>query len=100
MNVKNASIFAAIILLLGILNGWPYLYFILLRWAITFISIYVAYEFKQAKIESWMVVFGVVALVFNPIFPIYLTRQSWIPIDFVTSILFFFAGFSIKNKHA
>ena len=32
--------------------------------------------------------FGLVAVLFNPLLPIYLTREVWIPIDLLTAVLF------------
>lgn len=51
-------------------------------------------EFKKG-ITFWVVIFGIVAIVFNPVFPVYLgSKQVWQPIDIGTSILFLIKAFN------
>lgn len=97
MKIKWLSVASGIILLLAIVPSWPYSYYILLRWAIFISSMIVAYRFYNSKGTGWALAFGAVAFLFNPIFPIYLTRQTWAPIDLVSAVLFFIAGFSKKK---
>lgn len=98
MNIKWLCIASGILLLLAIPTGWPYDFYILLRWLIFISSIIVAYGFYKSKVTAWAFIFGAVALLFNPIAPIYLNKQSWVPIDFVTAILFFLAAYSTKKE--
>jgi hypothetical protein len=97
MNIKLLCVASGIILLLAIVLSWPYSYYILLRWAIFASSIIVAIGFYNSKVTGWALVFGAVAFLFNPIFPVYLTRQTWTPIDLISAVLFFIAGFSKKK---
>jgi len=98
MNMKNVCIGAGILLLSALLNIWPYNFYVLLRWVICGLAIYVGYGFHKSKLDVWTLIFGAVAFVFNPIFPVYLSKASWAPIDFVASLLFFIAGFSCRKK--
>jgi len=97
MNIKWLCVASGVILILAIVPTWPYSYYILLRWAIFISSIIVAAGFYNSKITGWALVFGAIAFLFNPIFPVYLNRQTWTPIDLVSAILFFIAGFSKKK---
>lgn len=97
MNLKWLCIASGIILLLAIIPTWPYGYYILLRWAIFTSSILVAVGFYNSKLTGWSLIFGGIAFLFNPIFPIYLSRQMWTPIDLLSAVLFFIAAYS-KRK--
>ena len=75
-------------LLLGALADLPYGYYQLLRFVVCGVGVYVAYAaYSWQKI--WAVwVFGFVALLFNPLAPIRLSREIWQPIDVACAILF------------
>ncbi len=98
MNMKGLCIVSGVILIAGIIPTWPYSYYILLRWAIFFSAIIAVYGFYNSKLFGWSLVFGAIAFLFNPIIPIYLTRQIWAPIDLVTGSLYFIAGFLTKKN--
>jgi flagellar biosynthesis component FlhA len=97
MNIKWLSIASAVLLLLGIPSGWPYAYYTLLRWAITVFTAIVAYNFYKQGKSSWTWVFGGIAVLFNPIAPIYLDKVVWVVIDVVVAGLFFKTAF-LKNE--
>ena len=98
MNMKGLCIVSGIILIAGIIPSWPYDYYVLLRWAIFFSALITAYGFYNSKLTGWTLVFGAIAFLFNPIIPVYLTRQIWTPIDLVAGVLYFLAAFSSKEK--
>lgn len=98
MNIKGLAIISSILLLLGIPSGWPYNYYVLLRFTIFLSSIIFAYGFYKSKLTGWALVFGVIAFLFNPIIPIYLNKSHWILIDLTSAILFFLAAYSSKKK--
>ena len=82
------------ILLLVALGDWPYVYYQLLRFAVCGVSVYLAWAWGK----SWSVLlFGGVAVLFNPILPIHLPREIWQIIDLALSVLFFIveAGFEV-----
>jgi FtsH-binding integral membrane protein len=46
-------------------------------------------EYQRAdKIGLWIIIFGLVALLFNPVIPVYLTRHIWFFIDLGVAALF------------
>ena len=96
--MKTLSIVSGIALLLAIPSGWDYSYYVLLRWFICGASAYIAYGFYNSKLPGWAFIFGGIAFLFNPIFPVYLTKSSWVAIDLVAAIVFFVAAFSAKKK--
>lgn len=77
---------AAVFLILAIFN-LPSEYYVFLRWMITAISVYVAIAFGDTSNNKiWL--FVAIALVFNPIVPIYSTRSVWFFVDSVSAGIF------------
>jgi len=90
----------AILFLLGALGDWPYGYYQLLRWLILGIGGYSAYLAYNSERKVWVGIFGVIALLFNPIIPFYLSKDTWQFIDIVVAIIFFvslFYNYERKN---
>lgn len=96
--MKWLSIISGVLLLLSIPNGWSYDYYIILRWVICGTSIFNAIGFSNSKHNSWALVFGGLAFLFNPLFPVYLNKSSWVGIDLISAIVFFLAAYSIRKK--
>ncbi len=92
MSLKKPSIIAGILLLLAIPPVWPYGYYIFLRWVIFAISFLIAYRLSKIDLNYWVLAFGVIAFLFNPIFPIYLSKSIWVVIDLVSAFIFFKVG--------
>lgn len=77
---------------------WPYVYYQLLRWIIFISGIVVSYGFYKSHLQGWMLVFGAITILFNPIFPVYLYQKSyWIGIDLIIGIIFLNASGSSKK---
>jgi len=95
MNLKYLSIASGVMLLLAILN-LPYGYYTFLRLGITLSAGLFAYRFYESKETVWAIVFGAIALLFNPIVPVYLDKSTWVMIDIVTAIVFFYSS---TKKH-
>jgi len=88
----------AALALLGALAPWPYGYYQLLRFVVCPVSAYVAYlAYNWHKLwATWL--FGFIAILFNPLIPIHLSRELWQPIDFVCAILFVVIIFAFKKS--
>ena len=76
----------------------PYGYYTFLRIVVCGVAAFTAYFSYEIKKEIWAVVFGMIAILFNPISPISLSREIWAPIDIGTGILFIISTFFIKIK--
>lgn len=84
-------------MLLGALGDWPYGYYQLLRFVVCGVSVYaafMAYTWKKLW-ATW--VFGIIAVLFNPLAPIHLSRDLWQPIDFACALLFAVVAFVLKE---
>ncbi len=87
----------AILFLLGALGNWPYNYYQFLRWLILGIGGYSAYLVYNSERKIWTGIFVAIALLFNPIIPFYLQKDTWQFIDVATAVIFSVSLF-IKNK--
>lgn len=95
--LKLTSILCAIFLGLAAFK-LPIEYYTFLRLTITIGALLIVIAESKKKISIYSVVFGIVALLFNPILPVYLYKKSiWIPIDIATACLFFFHSIKLKS---
>lgn len=85
---KHWYLLAVGIFLLGALGSWPYAYYQLLRWVVCGVGAYTAYMAYESGRTSWAWVFGVIAVLFNPIVPFYFARDTWQVLDLVAAIPF------------
>lgn len=68
----------------------PYGYFIFLRIVITGCSGYLAYlEYTRRKgLSLFVVLFILLAILFNPLIPIYFSKTIWMSIDIFAALIF------------
>jgi len=90
-NFKKYLIILSVFMLFGAVAEWPYGYYIFLRWITCIASILVIFQAFEKSIDWAKVVFIIIAILFNPIAPIYLSRSTWIPLDIVIAIVFIFS---------
>ena len=81
-----------VMLFLAIPSGWPDGYYTLLRWVVCLTTGYLAYEdYRQGRKKS-PVLLGAIAVLFNPIVPIHLSKADWAVADFVIAVILIFYG--------
>ncbi|WP_431163272.1 DUF6804 family protein [Flagellimonas beolgyonensis] len=84
--VQVLSVFCALLLFLAVFRA-PREYYWLLR-TIVFVGALLVVV-KNRKHMYLMILFGLVAILFNPVFPIFLYKKLfWLPLDILTGILF------------
>lgn len=81
---KPATI-AAIVLLILALFSWPYDYYVFLRWVVAGVAIFLTYLGYETKRQGWAVILAIIALLFNPLIPVHLDRETWQIIDLVVA---------------
>lgn len=83
----------AALLLLGIAD-MPSGYYTLLRIYVCLFSVLIAYNsYEKNGVNLTVILFGAIALLFNPIIPVYLyDKEIWIIIDIVCAVLFIIKG--------
>lgn len=89
-------------LLLLALADMPSGYYVLMRIIVCVASAIVAYGSykRENSLNGSAILFGLMAILFNPIIPIYLyDREIWMPIDIIGAIIFVIKGFVFKNSN-
>ena len=64
-------------------------------------SAFIIYDnFKKINnVNPTIVIFSIILIVFNPIFPIRLNRESWLPIDLITASIYFYHYIKIRKQN-
>lgn len=79
------QVIAALCLFWALLPN-PYGFYMLVRIIVCGVCAYLAYQYEGSQTASaWLL--GFTAVVYNPIIPIYLSREVWMPIDLLTAVL-------------
>lgn len=89
------ALIAAIMLIIAI-APLAYAYYELLRWIVCCGAVFIAVmTYRWNKIWATCL-FGLIAVLFNPLSPIHLTKQIWQPIDLTCALLFFVSIFLLR----
>lgn len=67
----------------------PYSYYLSLRGLLFGGCILIGFLLKDIENKNWLYAIVGIAIIFNPLFPIHLTKLIWMPINLVTAIIFF-----------
>ena len=96
-NMKYILFICAGFLLLAVAE-LPYGYYTLLRLVVTIGAVLVVYNEYSKQLNFWVISFGIIALLFNPIFPIHLRdKELWAIIDVLCAIIFIVKGIKTKS---
>lgn len=95
---KNIASVITIVMLLVAIADLPYGYYTLLRCVVTASAIFLVWTAYESKRTFWLFLMGIVAILFNPLIPIHLDKETWVIIDFIVAILFLVSIFKIKSK--
>lgn len=87
----------AALMLLSATGRHAYDFYTLLRWVVCATGIWVVVEARICR-QNWAVTtFAALALLFNPIMPVHLSRGVWQPIDVVAALLFVAAAVTLRR---
>jgi hypothetical protein len=77
----------------------PVGFYTLLRILVTIGTIYIICAEVQKGITISTILFGLIAILFNPLLPIYLLDKSaWVPFDLISGIIFLIKAFLVNGK--
>lgn len=95
--MKSLLIFCAACCFVAILK-LPIGYYTWLRAVVTLSALLIVCNSIRLKNYYWAIIFTVIAILFNPVFPIYLHRKlPWMPIDIIVGLLFLLLAFWKKK---
>ncbi len=95
---KNTAIIVSLIILITavLVEGLPYGFFTFLRWVVSGTAAYLTWFSLNYEKRGFPLIMGVIAILFNPIVPIYLTRDLWKIIDLVVAAILLVSFFALK----
>jgi lysylphosphatidylglycerol synthetase-like protein (DUF2156 family) len=91
------AVLAGVLLLIAV-APLEYGFYTALRIAVTAAAIWVAVAAVRSRQVGWAVVAAALAILFNPLIPVWLSKGVWIPIDLVGAALMIFAGVFVRSK--
>ena len=95
--MKTLLLICAGLLFLG-LADLPIGYYTILRIVVTIGSVAVVMTEFENGFNFWVIIFGLIAVIFNPLLPVYLNGKSvWMPIDIIVGIIFIIKSFTLKK---
>jgi FtsH-binding integral membrane protein len=91
---------AGVMLLWALNPANPYGYYILLRWVCCAAFTYLALKAHSQGKEGWVWVLGVMAVIYNPIIRIHLTREIWSAVNIATLVIALSSIFAVRSLPA
>ena len=78
--------------------SFPYGFYTFLRLSISISAGFIIYLInkKVKKVDTISIIFAVIVILYNPIIPIHLTREIWMPINFISAVVYFYGFYKIK----
>jgi len=78
--------------------SFPYGFYTFLRLSISISAGFIIYlrNKKVKKVDTISIIFAVIVILYNPIIPIHLTREIWMPINFISAVVYFYGFYKIK----
>lgn len=100
----KAFLIVCAVLLFAAVFKLPIGYYTFLRITITLGALIIVFTEYKKQATFWVIIFGLIAILFNPVIPVYLYKKSlWFPIDILVGVLFLVKAFIpskqvLKNK--
>lgn len=97
--MRIASIITAIFLFIAVLH-LPIGYYRFMRIGVTIAAINLIIQEGKKGVNAWVIIFSIIAILFNPILPIYLgSKSTWMPIDIIAGAFFLIFAFTKKENN-
>lgn len=91
------STIASALLLIGAAPIHAYSYYIFLRWVVCAAAIWFCYSAFAVE-RGWLLIVGVpLAILFNPIVPIYMHKATWSVLDVAAAVVLFGFSWAIRS---
>jgi hypothetical protein len=96
--MKTLLLICAGLLFIGLVD-LPIGFYTLLRIVVTIGSVAVVVTEFENGLSFWIITFGLIGILFNPLIPVYLNDKSaWMPIDIIGGIIFIIKSFTLKQN--
>ena len=97
---KVAAIASIILLVLAVTTRWPYGFYTFLRIVVCATAVWLAVEAYQFRKTPLALVLGGLAVLFNPLIPIYMRRTQWRWFDFLALLVLVISVGIVRPRRA
>jgi hypothetical protein len=97
---KVAAIVSIVLLVLAVFSRWPYGFYSFLRIVVCGTAAWLAVEAYQLRKTPLACVLGGLAVLFNPLFPIYMRRTQWRWFDLLALLVLAISVVILRPKRA
>tara|TARA_B100001989_G_C24516571_1_gene453492 strand:+ start:232 stop:558 length:327 start_codon:yes stop_codon:yes gene_type:complete len=97
-NLKLPYIFVILLSLIAVFP-MPYGYYSILRICVCvcgLLTAYIDFQNGKPKVTTWLCI--LLAVIFNPVIPIHLTREIWLVLNVIAAWLFGYLTYNISRK--
>jgi len=91
-------IVAIVLLIMPVVRNFPVRYYIFLRWVIFLCALCLAAKSYELEKREWLWTSLTIAILFNPVVPVYLHRRIWKIADLLTAAVFIAAIFKVLEN--
>ena len=74
-----------------------YIFYELVKLIVVGVMVYGVYYTHKLEMKTWMVVFAVIVILFNPFLPVHLSRQAWEVFDLAAAGVLLLSVFLLKS---
>jgi len=86
---KIVIVVSILLLLAATIKISEYGYYQFLRIWVTLVGGYFCYNTYKTRNHNWSIIFTIIIVLFNPLYPIYLEKETWQIVDVICAITFF-----------
>ena len=98
--MKRVLLVCAAFLFMGIAH-FPIGFYTAVRIVVCLGSCLVIYDEFKGEFSLWIILFGLMAILFNPIVPVFLNnREAWMPIDIICGIICLIKAFGNEIQNS
>ena len=95
----SPQVIVIVMLAWSTLTVMPHDYYLVLRIAVCFSSLYLGYQALKTHQGFWVLVSGFMAIIYNPVIPIGLTKPLWLGVNMVTIITMATAVYFLRRPN-
>lgn len=85
---KWPAMASIVLLIVAAFSRWPYGFYVFMRFIVCGSAVYFAVGSHEAKKNSWAWVMGGLAVLFNPLIPVRMSRHDWRYFDLLAAFTF------------
>jgi len=99
MHRKAALAVVVLAVALALVPSLPYGYYSVMRWIVCALCGWLALASHRSGLEAWTWCWGVIAGIYNPIFPVHANREIWSIVNVATIAVAALYAFKVSRSN-